>query len=84
MHLLQYFLDNFTDAARLQFMAHKDWLEKIYRDHAPALFGFLIRLTGNESETKDTLQEIFLRLAKSPLLLQDVVGIPGHNIFITD
>jgi RNA polymerase sigma-70 factor (ECF subfamily) len=55
-------------------MAHQDWLEGVYREHAPALFRFLIRLTGNESETKDALQEIFLRLAKSPRLLQGVVS----------
>lgn len=53
-------------------MALRDWLEDIYRDHAPALFRFLIRLTGNEAETKDLLQEIFIRLAKSPRMLDDV------------
>lgn len=40
-------------------------LETLYRDHAPALFRFLIRLTGSEAETKDILQEVFVRLAKS-------------------
>ena len=40
-------------------------LEALYRDHVPALFRFLIRLTGSEAETKDILQEVFVRLAKS-------------------
>jgi RNA polymerase sigma-70 factor (ECF subfamily) len=40
-------------------------LEALYRDHAPALFRFLIRLTGSEAETKDVLQELFVRLAKA-------------------
>ena len=39
-------------------------LETLYREYAPALFRFLIRLTGNEAETKDVLQEIFMRLAR--------------------
>jgi RNA polymerase sigma-70 factor (ECF subfamily) len=39
-------------------------LESLYHDHAPALFRFIIRLTGNEAETKDVLQEVFVRLAK--------------------
>jgi len=55
-------------------MALQDWLEEIYRDHAPALFRFLIRLPGNETETHDLLQEIFSRLAKSPRLLDGVTA----------
>ena len=55
-------------------MAQQDWLEEVYREHAPALFRFLIRLTGNETETRDTLQEIFIRLAKSPGLLKGVAA----------
>ena len=45
-------------------MTLQDWLEGLYRDHAPALFRFLIRLTGDEADTKDILQEIFSPLAK--------------------
>ena len=55
-------------------MALQEWLEEIYRDHAPALFRFLIRLTGNESETRDALQEIFVRLAKAPRMLEGVAA----------
>lgn len=61
-------------------MALQDKLEKIYREHAPALFRFLIRLTGNETETKDVLQEIFVRLARSPGLL-DNVSAPQSYLF---
>ncbi|HEY0256036.1 MAG TPA: sigma factor, partial [Candidatus Methylacidiphilales bacterium] len=61
-------------------MALQDWLEEIYREHAPALFRFLIRLTGNEAETKDALQEVFVRLAKSPHLLDNVVA-PRSYLF---
>ena len=50
------------------------WLDEIYRDHAPALFRFLLRLTGSEADTRDILQEIFVRLAQSPRLLDGVVA----------
>jgi len=55
-------------------------LEEIYDDHAPALFRFLLRLTGNETETKDALQEIFVRLAKSPRMLEGVAA-PRSYLF---
>jgi RNA polymerase sigma-70 factor (ECF subfamily) len=61
-------------------MALQDWLGGLYRDHAPALFRFLIRLTGNEADTRDVLQEIFVRLAKSPRLL-DGVAAPRSYLF---
>jgi len=61
-------------------MALQDWLEEVYREHAPALFRFLIRLTENETETKDVLQEVFVRLAKSPRLL-DNVAAPRSYLF---
>lgn len=61
-------------------MTPPDPLEKLYQDHAPALFRFLIRLTGDEAEVKDILQEIFVRLAKSPGMLKDVES-PGAYLF---
>jgi RNA polymerase sigma-70 factor, ECF subfamily len=61
-------------------MALQDWLEEVYRDHAPALFRFLIRLTGNEADTRDVLQEIFIRLAQSPRCL-DGVAVPRSYLF---
>jgi len=60
--------------------ALEDWLDDVYREHAPALFRFLIRLTQNEAETKDVLQEIFVRLAKSPGMLDGVVA-PRSYVF---
>ena len=53
-------------------MTLPDPLEMLYQEHAPALFRFLIRLTGNEAEVKDILQEIFIRLAKSPGILKNI------------
>ena len=60
-------------------MARQDWLESVYRDEAPALFRFLLRLTGNEDETREALQEIFVRLAKTPGLLE---GITARRSFL--
>jgi RNA polymerase sigma-70 factor (ECF subfamily) len=57
-----------------------DRLDQLYHDHAPVLFRFLIRFTGNEAETKDLLQEIFIRLAKSPALLDQVTS-PRSYLF---
>jgi RNA polymerase sigma-70 factor (ECF subfamily) len=49
-------------------------LEALYGDHAPALFRFLIRLTGSEAETKDILQEVFIRAAKSNGVAEDLIS----------
>lgn len=43
-------------------------LEQWYDEHAQALFAFLLNLTRNESDTRDLLQEIFVRLAQRPEL----------------
>ena len=47
-------------------------LERLYDKHAQALFGFLLSLTRNEADTRDILQELFLKLAKKPELLDGV------------
>ncbi len=50
------------------------WLESVYRDHAAALFRFLMRLTGREADARDVMQDLFVRLAKSPRMLEDVAA----------
>ncbi len=44
-------------------------LERLYDEHAQALFAFLLNLTRNEEDTREVLQEVFLKLAKQPGLL---------------
>jgi RNA polymerase sigma-70 factor (ECF subfamily) len=44
-------------------------LERLYDEHAPALFAFLLNFTRNEDDTRDVLQEIFVKLARQPGLL---------------
>ena len=43
--------------------------ERLYDDHAPALFAFLLNLTRNEDDTRDVLQDLFVKLGRRPELL---------------
>jgi RNA polymerase sigma-70 factor (ECF subfamily) len=52
-------------------MSHGDELERLYDLHAQALFAYLLNLTRNEHDTKDALQEVFIRVARDPNLLND-------------
>jgi RNA polymerase sigma-70 factor (ECF subfamily) len=54
-------------------MSSSDFLARVYDDHAQALFAFLLNFTRNESDTRDVLQELFVKLAGQPGLL-DAVG----------
>jgi RNA polymerase sigma-70 factor, ECF subfamily len=47
-------------------------LERLYDDHAQALYAFLLNLTRNEDDTRDVLQELFIKLASQPGLLDGV------------
>jgi RNA polymerase sigma-70 factor (ECF subfamily) len=54
-------------------------LERLYDDHAQALFAFLLNLTRNEADTRDLLQEIFVKIARRPSLLD---GIRNERTFL--
>src|SRR5262245_31473212 len=45
-------------------------LERLYDEHAQALFAFLLHFTRDEESTRDLVQEIFVRLARQPELLR--------------
>lgn len=45
-------------------------LEQIYDAHAAALYAFLLNCSRNHVHVQDALQEIFLKLARTPTLLQ--------------
>src|SRR3989442_2660287 len=47
-------------------------LERLYDEHAQALFAFLLNLTRNEADTHDLLQELFIKLARQPGLMEGV------------
>jgi len=60
-------------------------LERLYEDHAQALFAFLLNFTRDEADTRDLLQEVFVKLARRPNLLDDVqderaflIGLAHH------
>lgn len=69
-------------------MASAPNIERLYDDHAPALFAFLLTLLRNEADTQDVLQELFIKLARRPALLDDVRDERGfllrlvHNLAI--
>src|ERR1035437_7065781 len=52
-------------------MAQTDF-ERLYDDHAQALFAFLLNFTRHEADTRDLLQELLIKLAKRPKLLEGV------------
>jgi RNA polymerase sigma-70 factor (ECF subfamily) len=47
-------------------------VERLYDEHAQALFAFLLNFTRHEADTRDLLQEVFVKLAKRPNLLDGV------------
>lgn len=53
-------------------MPHNRQLERLYDDHAQALFAYLLNFTRDESDTRDLLQEVFVKLARQPELLNRV------------
>ena len=64
-------LDKFPVALRLTHNAMPADIERLYDDHAQALFAFLLNFTRDENDTRDALQEIFVKLAKQPGLIAD-------------
>jgi RNA polymerase sigma-70 factor (ECF subfamily) len=44
-------------------------LRRLYDEHAQPLYAFLLNLTRDEPDTRDLLQDIFIKLARDPDLL---------------
>jgi len=49
-----------------------DELDQLYNQHAQAVFAFLLNFTRNEADTRDLLQEVWIKVAARPDLLQEV------------
>ena len=47
-------------------------IERLYDEHAQALFCFLLNFTRDEADTRDLLQEILVKLARDEKLLRGV------------
>ena len=45
-------------------------LERLYDEHGQALFAFLLNFTRDEDDTRDVLQEVFVKLSRQPELLR--------------
>jgi len=63
-------------------------LGRLYDDHAPALYAFLLNLTRSETESRDAVQEVFVRIAEKPTRLNGVRDERGfllrlaHNLAV--
>jgi RNA polymerase sigma-70 factor (ECF subfamily) len=47
-------------------------IERLYDEHAQPLYAFLLNFTRDEADTRDLLQEIFVKLAREPGLMDGV------------
>ena len=47
-------------------------IERLYDGHMQPLYAFLLNFTRDEADTRDLLQEIFVKLAREPKLLDGV------------
>jgi RNA polymerase sigma-70 factor (ECF subfamily) len=54
-------------------------IERLYDEHAQPLYVFLLNFTRDEADTRDLLQEIFVKLAREPKLL---VGVREERAFL--
>ncbi|HEY5914643.1 MAG TPA: sigma-70 family RNA polymerase sigma factor [Verrucomicrobiae bacterium] len=45
-------------------------LERLYDQHATALFAFLLNFTRDEEDSREVLQEVFVRIARQPELIR--------------
>jgi RNA polymerase sigma-70 factor, ECF subfamily len=53
-------------------MRRRTEIERLYDEHAPSLFAFLLNFTRDENDTRDLLQELFIKIAREPALLEKV------------
>src|ERR1039457_4114629 len=52
-------------------MAQTD-IERLYDEHAQAVFAYLLNFTRHEADTRDLLQELFIKLAQRTEVLEGV------------
>jgi RNA polymerase sigma-70 factor (ECF subfamily) len=54
-------------------------IERLYDEHAQPLYAFLLNFTRDENDTRDLLQELFVKLAREPTLL---AGVRDERAFL--
>lgn len=47
-------------------------IERLYDEHSQPLYAFLLNFTRDDADTRDLLQEVFVKLAREPRLLAGV------------
>ena len=63
-------------------------IERLYDEHAQAIFAFVLNLLRHEADTRDVLQDLFIKVARNPGLLEGVKEPRGfllrlaHNLAI--
>ena len=60
-------------------MARGPEIERLYDEHAQPLYAFLLNLTRHEADTRDLLQELFVKIARDPDLL---AGVRDERAFL--
>lgn len=60
-------------------MRRETEIERLYDGHAQPLFAFLLNLTRDEADTRDLLQDVFVKLAREPRLL---AGVRDERAFL--
>jgi RNA polymerase sigma-70 factor, ECF subfamily len=53
-------------------------LERLYDEHAEAVSGFLRNLLRDDADARDVLQELFVKLARNPRLLENIESPRGY------
>jgi RNA polymerase sigma-70 factor (ECF subfamily) len=53
-------------------MPHRPDIERLYDEQAQPLYAFLLNFTRNEADTRDLLQEVFVKIARDDTLLRGV------------
>jgi RNA polymerase sigma-70 factor (ECF subfamily) len=53
-------------------------VEELYDEHAQALYAFALDLTRNEADTRDILQDLFIKVARQPGILTGVRQVRAY------
>jgi len=54
-------------------------IERLYDEHAQPLYAFLLNFARNEPDTRDLLQEVFVKIAREP---ERLVGVREKRAFL--
>jgi RNA polymerase sigma-70 factor, ECF subfamily len=60
-------------------MRRETEIERLYDGHAQPLYAFLLNLTRDEADTRDLLQEVFVKLAREP---ERLAGVRDERAFL--